>query len=930
VPDRVKTPAFELLEPRVLLSADTLESGLGDFGDSLAAPSAIQFDLNHQTSVQGIIGSISDKDVFSFLAPVTGGLRVDMAADGNALDSLVQAYDANGRRVAINNNYLCGNLDASLSMAVQAGQTYYIQASGYRSTLGDYRLDMLFAEDEFGNSLSQAGVIELDAEGGTFSSGIDYRGDYDYIRFVAPVSGAIGVQMSAAAGSVVDSYLVAYNSSGRTLSANNDYARNIRDARVSFLVEAGQTYYLRAMGYRGTVGDYDLTFVVAEDREGNNPAAATDITVDPDQTTTITGGVDYVYDRDYFRFVAPVSGGLTVNMQAADANLDCFLYAYDSTGRRMLARNDDIAPGNYDSRVSFYVEAGRTYYIQAKGWGRTTGDYELTFDVSVDEYGGSTSSAGQVNLDENGAASVTATFNYARDVDMLRLTATHTAGMTVTMSGLDGGVAPNVYLLDANGRALALRRAGAGQTVTMTFNAVAGQTYYLRAVNGNAYGTGSYRLDLSTDIPAPPPEPDPTIPDPTPGAVVSANVYSTEQGLLLRVVGTNENDVIVISQTANSVSVSGSLTYSYAAAVSRIEIYGFGGGDALRTTYSVTAQTIVHAGDGDDTVHENGQGSSFVYGEGGDDLLVTVGGGLDRLFGGDGLDGFWQDSTDILSDPSAAETAAKSVHRIGSFYQPYSTSPTAPDYISLAINGQNFRDPTLTGYASQYANFSNYSVFSNGPQYNDIRQGSVGDCYYLAALSSLAQQDPMILRQMVTSLGDGTFAVRFYSGSQEVYLRIDGDLPVTGGGSLAYARLSPQSEIWVPLVEKAYAFFRYGQNSYSSISGGWMDTVYRQVTGGSAEFRYTSGTLSSLATYLRTQLAAGHAVTLGSYSGATGPVVGSHAYQVVSIDDDNYVTVYNPWGVDGRSWDGNSNDGLLRLSIDMIQQNYQAVVTALV
>ena len=67
-----------------------------------------------------------------------------------------------------------------------------------------------------------------------------------------------------------------------------------------------------------------------------------------------------------------------------------------------------------------------------------------------------------------------------------------------------------------------------------------------------------------------------------------------------------------------------------------------------------------------------------------------------------------------------------------------------------------------------------------------------------------------------------------------------------------------------------------------------------------------------------------------SIASASSPVVGSHAYQVVSIDSSNYVTVYNPWGVDGRSWDSNYYDGLLRLSIDQIQDNYVAIVTALV
>ncbi|MCK5557368.1 MAG: hypothetical protein KAJ01_03255, partial [Candidatus Hydrogenedentes bacterium] len=313
-----------------------------------------------------------------------------------------------------------------------------------------------------------------------------------------------------------------------------------------------------------------------------------------------------------------------------------------------------------------------------------------------------------------------------------------------------------------------------------------------------------------------------------------------------------------------------------------------------------------------------------------DDLIVAVGGGVDWLYGGAGLDSFWYDSSDVVSDASAAENTARSLHRIASFYQPWTSNQASSSYVPLTVDGQNFVDPTITSYAHHYSNFANRELFVGGADYDDVRQGSVGDCYYLASLSSLADTDPQIIEQMVTSLGDGTYAIRFYRSGQEVYLRVDADLPVYSNGSLTYAKLSPQGELWVPIVEKAYAHFRYNQNSYQSISGGWMDTVYREVSGGSTQWRYTSGSITSLASYIRSYLNAGYSLTLGSYSSAASPVVGSHAYVIKSIDANNNVTVYNPWGVDGRSWDSNYYDGLLRLSIGQIQNSYVAVITALV
>jgi hypothetical protein len=127
----------------------------------------------------------------------------------------------------------------------------------------------------------------------------------------------------------------------------------------------------------------------------------------------------------------------------------------------------------------------------------------------------------------------------------------------------------------------------------------------------------------------------------------------------------------------------------------------------------------------------------------------------------------------------------------------------------------------------------------------------------------------------------------------------------------------------VALTEKAYAHFRTGANSYDSLGWGWMTGVYEEMTNVKPTSQSTGGlSEQELYDYFAGSLADGHAVSLGSYSSATGPIVASHAYVVQSVETTSegmFVTVYNPWGFDGRSWDGNSGDGLLTLSIGQIQ-----------
>jgi hypothetical protein len=279
---------------------------------------------------------------------------------------------------------------------------------------------------------------------------------------------------------------------------------------------------------------------------------------------------------------------------------------------------------------------------------------------------------------------------------------------------------------------------------------------------------------------------------------------------------------------------------------------------------------------------------------------------------------------------SAASQHAGAVHQIAQFYQPFSNNSSNAQYVSKTIAGQSLADPQIDGYATGYSNFSGNPLFVNGPQFNDIRQGENGDCYFLASLGALAQNEPQDIVQAIAPLGDGTYAVRYYRNGQAVYLRIDGDLPVNGG-SLCYARAGSQGQIWAPLMEKAYAFFRYGQNSYTSLWGGWMADVFHDVVNSGSNTLWISPSSSptSIATFLSTQLQAGHAVTAGSNSNSPGPIVGNHAYMVQSVTttaQGTFVTVYNPWGFDGASFDSNPGDGLLTLPIATFQRCFNAAV----
>jgi Ca2+-binding RTX toxin-like protein len=357
-------------------------------------------------------------------------------------------------------------------------------------------------------------------------------------------------------------------------------------------------------------------------------------------------------------------------------------------------------------------------------------------------------------------------------------------------------------------------------------------------------------------------------------------------------------------------------------------LYGQDGNDTIRGEWD---NDVVSGGNGNDNLHGD-SGDDWVYGDAGDDklygdagcdglvggdgndILVNVGGGQnDCAWGQGGFDSFWCDSegTENVWDADWSETVNGNVHRVGSFMTerftnnsiwPWDWSYQTPSRDAV---GQNFRDPD--GGASP-ANFSSRPLFNTGgPSKDDIDQNALGDCYYLATLSAVAKADANRIRQSVVELGDGTYAVRFYSGGSEVYLRVDGDLPTNGYGSPTFAGLGTGNSTWVAVMVKAWAHFRRNEGTYSSIESGWMDEAFSAVGASTmtldVDFWYKAfNNADGLWNYVCARLSEGRAVTVGTHGSPTA-LVGSHAYMVDSVyysGSTKMVRLRNPWGSAGN------------------------------
>jgi hypothetical protein len=345
-------------------------------------------------------------------------------------------------------------------------------------------------------------------------------------------------------------------------------------------------------------------------------------------------------------------------------------------------------------------------------------------------------------------------------------------------------------------------------------------------------------------------------------------------------------------------------------------LLGMNGNDQIVGDYS-QAPT-----DGADHIN-GGDGQDWMWGCGGDDTIVAVDNGVtDYIDTGLGRDTTWVDQNvtyinflgmqfpvGFQTDQVYGDTAADRTNAITSF----------ANGADRTLNGDNIADPT-TGLSTAKKSFRDVSLFGKyGPSPNDIRQGYVGDCYMLAGLSAIAQDNQNAVRQNVVDFDDGTYGVQL--GGK--FYRVDSELPVDSNGNLLFANCgqSTPSSMWVAVVEKAFANYRTGANTYESIEGGWSSEIFNAWRGtgvGSAGFdSYANAT--ALANDIYTRWVQGD-VCLGIHNpnGVTN-VFGGHEYTVYGFTRDssgniNGIVLRNPWGYDGAGNDSNTSDGLVTVT----------------
>lgn len=224
--------------------------------------------------------------------------------------------------------------------------------------------------------------------------------------------------------------------------------------------------------------------------------------------------------------------------------------------------------------------------------------------------------------------------------------------------------------------------------------------------------------------------------------------------------------------------------------------------------------------------------------------------------------------------------------------------------------------------------------FEEAAEMTDPIQGAVGNCYLIAALSSVAWAHTYRIAQRSRSTNaTGAFVdmIPFYKAGKEEKVEVTELIPMTAFGTVyKYARSTDPGEIWPAIYEKAYAKWVTNDTSDKpdilATAGGDPVGAAAQLTGLSSYYYWTS-LLSPDAIWSKVRSNSVSRKTFNPMvawtysSGNASPdnvnynnanLVANHAYSILGWQYSNnkkYVVLRNPWGtkeatlnVEGGSW----------------------------
>ena len=198
----------------------------------------------------------------------------------------------------------------------------------------------------------------------------------------------------------------------------------------------------------------------------------------------------------------------------------------------------------------------------------------------------------------------------------------------------------------------------------------------------------------------------------------------------------------------------------------------------------------------------------------------------------------------------------------------------------------------------------NYSIFHDGIAVQDIVQGKICDCYFLSVLGSLCKFPELVekLFYFKEKTKEHIYGIYFYINGHKKLVLIDDYVPYVGTNFKQFAMSkSEENEIWVALIEKAWA--KINGNYIRIGCGGSPNEVFDVLTEAySEEVAVKPSVKDTLWNKLIDGAKKGFVMTAGTSANDDVEDVGlsqGHAFTVLGIHEikgERVIRLRNPWG----------------------------------
>lgn len=236
-------------------------------------------------------------------------------------------------------------------------------------------------------------------------------------------------------------------------------------------------------------------------------------------------------------------------------------------------------------------------------------------------------------------------------------------------------------------------------------------------------------------------------------------------------------------------------------------------------------------------------------------------------------------------------------------------------------------------------NLLSKELFPEGsPKPEDVQQGNLGVCYFLAALSAAVDKEPELIKSNLTEDGLGNVTVKFFNpnNGDPYYVKVQKTVP----NLPEELKFLKNDCLWVQMYLKAFVasgfagevgyLYHLGKKSYGSAEGSYSGYSMRMITGKNTEIKSSLSIWLSnkekLFNKIENSLSNSCCVTCGFSSSFKVEIDGelkkvlfkNHEYSVKKVykDSENqmWIMIRNPWGDCSTTDDG--TDGYLTLKFE--------------